>query len=160
MGEVGEDPWCPGAGFGGRCVVAWWQLHKTLQRPVDGADIAAPHWGPDSVGASQPACVSLCTPVLLLLPLPLPLRLPQVPLDRADCQLRANEVGSLRQWVSAPSEALRRDQSPILTPEYMARIVPRLTSGELCGLYPWEQLATGGSSGRCPWYYPGLLKVG
>ena len=103
--------------------------------------------------ARLPACLLSCTLPLPLLPLPLLL---QVPLDRADGQLRANEVGALRQWVSTPAEALRRDQSPILTPEYMARIVPRLTSGELCGLYPWEQLAAGGSSGR----YPGLLKVG
>ena len=133
---------------------------------VNCAGLAAHQWGPDSAEAvPRPACLlpiithTRPCPWLLPLPLPLPL-LPQVPLDRADCQLRANEVGALRQWASAPSEALRRDGSPILSPEYMARVVPRLTSGELCGLYPWERLAAGGSSGRCPWYYPGLLKVG
>ena len=49
----------------------------------------------------------------------------QVPLDMAEYELRAREVAALRQWVAAPADALRRDQSPILTPEYMARIVPR-----------------------------------
>ena len=35
----------------------------------------------------------------------------------------------------------------------------RLTSRELCGLYDWAALAAGGPQ-RCPWYFPGLLKVG
>ena len=50
---------------------------------------------------------------------------PQVPLDQAEYDLRAREVAALRQWVAAPAAALRRDQLPILTPEYMARIVPK-----------------------------------
>lgn len=48
-----------------------------------------------------------------------------MPLDQAEFSLRAREVAALRQWVAAPAAALRRDQSPILTPEYMARIVPK-----------------------------------
>ena len=50
---------------------------------------------------------------------------PQVPLDQVEYDLRAREVAALRQWVAAPAAALRRDQSPILTPEYMARIIPK-----------------------------------
>ncbi|KAL4447419.1 hypothetical protein ABPG75_004638 [Micractinium tetrahymenae] len=82
----------------------------------------------------------------------------QVPLDRADFELRAREVAALRRWVSAPSTALRADQSPICTAEYMQRCVPRLTASELCALYDWEWLAAGGNPARCPWYFPGLLK--
>jgi hypothetical protein len=82
----------------------------------------------------------------------------QVPLDQAEFDLRTREVAALRQWVAAPAAALRRDQSPILTPEYMARIVPKLTSVELVAMYDWQALAAGGSSARCPWYHPGLLK--
>lgn len=82
----------------------------------------------------------------------------QVPLDRADFDLRAREVSALRRWVSSPATSLRRDQSPICSPDYMSRVVPRLTAGELCGLYDWEWLAVGGNPARCPWYYPGLLK--
>lgn len=40
------------------------------------------------------------------------------------------------------------------------RCVPRLTASELCALYDWEWLAAGGNPARCPWYFPGLLKVG
>ncbi|KAL4427454.1 hypothetical protein ABPG77_000743 [Micractinium sp. CCAP 211/92] len=82
----------------------------------------------------------------------------QVPLDRADFELRAREVASLRRWASSPGTALRADQSPICTAEYMQRCVPRLTASELCSLYDWEWLAAGGDPARCPWYFPGLLK--
>ncbi|PSC67041.1 molecular chaperone [Micractinium conductrix] len=85
--------------------------------------------------------------------------LQHVTLDRADFDLRAREVAALRRWVAAPGTAGRRpDGQPVCTAEYMERVLPHLTAGELCSLYDWEWLAAGADPARCPWYFPGLLK--
>lgn len=58
-------------------------------------------------------------------PTPLPRSPQNVPLDMAEFELRAREVEALRRWVAAPAAALRRDQRPVLTPDYMAAVVPK-----------------------------------
>ncbi|KAI3429327.1 hypothetical protein D9Q98_005422 [Chlorella vulgaris] len=81
----------------------------------------------------------------------------QIPLQRSDYQLRLRELSALRQWAAAPDASQRRGSRPVLSPEYMARVVPRLTAAELCSLYDWQRLAASGKSSRCAWYFPGLL---
>lgn len=52
--------------------------------------------------------------------------------------------------------SLACDQDSMPRPKHPPPFVP---AAELCSLYDWGWLATGGSSARCPWYFPGLLKV-
>ena len=62
----------------------------------------------------------------------------QVPLDRADYDLRQKELQALTAWAAEAPPPRRwlsraRRQRPALTADYMARIVPHLTAGRPCG---------------------------
>lgn len=73
-------------------------------------------------GASRLAAAAARDPLLLSCP---PRCQPQLPLDQAQFDLRAREYEALRAWVAAPAAAVRADGRPILTPEYMQRVVPQ-----------------------------------
>ena len=84
----------------------------------------------------------------------LPGVLQHVTLDRADFDLRAREVAALRRWVAAPGTAGRRpDGQPVCTAEYMERVLPHLTAGELrggsTGGHPLHASSAAAAGGGC-----------